>query len=78
MFTCDKGGKHRDLRDSDLHASRRRPNTASQKCNCPFRVVAKQNLDGTWEAAILEERGHHNHTSSDKPEAHAAHRNRGL
>ena len=22
------------------------PNAASQKCYCPFRVVAKQNLDG--------------------------------
>lgn len=72
---CDKGGKYRDRRDLNLHASRRSPNTASQKCDCPFRVVAKQNFDGTWDASIPEERGHHNHTRSGKPEAHAAHQN---
>lgn len=51
------------------------PNAASQKFYCPFRVVAKQNLDGIWNASIPEERGHHNHTCPNIPEAHAAHQN---
>lgn len=75
VFMCDKGGKYRDRRNSNLHPSKQRPDTASQKCDCPFRVVAKQNLDGVWDASISEERGHHNHTGSDKPEARATHRN---
>jgi hypothetical protein len=41
-YKCSKSSKYRDLRNPNMHNSKRRKNTSTTKTDCPFRVVAKR------------------------------------
>jgi hypothetical protein len=76
VYMCDRGGKPRDRKNLDMHASKKRPNAASRKTNCPFRIIAQEQEDGRWKGYIKEE--YHNHEASDSPIAHPSNRTKQL
>jgi hypothetical protein len=45
IYTCDRAGKY-DLKGKDptIHASKRRKNTGSKKCNCLMKVVLRRDI----------------------------------
>jgi hypothetical protein len=62
IYKCAKGGKYRDNKDPTTHKSRRRKNTSTMKCDCPFTISAKH-LDGQsqsgWQVKVAD--NNHNH-----------------
>ncbi|RKF55162.1 hypothetical protein OnM2_092058 [Erysiphe neolycopersici] len=72
---CDKSEKPRDRGKNDLQESKRRK-TSSQKCNCPFRIDAKQLVTGKWEGSVNDKRdkSFHNHLTSDDTIVHISNR----
>ena len=61
IYMCDRSRKPRDRKNTDLYKSKRRPNTGSQKCNCPFCIYAKQREDRKWEGTIAEKQAYYNY-----------------
>jgi hypothetical protein len=58
IYKCAKGGKYRDNKDPTTHESRRRKNTSTMKCHCPFTISAKH-LDGRCYRPVLDRNGRH-------------------
>jgi hypothetical protein len=75
VYQCDRSG-HYNLKgkNPNTHESKQRSNTASKKCNCPFKLALKlTNIDEMpWELSIIE--ASHNHIGSEASTAHSKHR----
>jgi hypothetical protein len=71
VYTCDRAGKYQSKsKRNDVHPSKQR-NSASKKCGCKMKVVAKAEGD-EWRLKVIEPS--HNHDASAAPVAHPAHR----
>jgi hypothetical protein len=55
-----------------MHKSRKRANTGSRKCNCPFMIEAQEHPTGKWRGRVLVE--YHNHDPSAEATSHPSHR----
>jgi hypothetical protein len=62
VYNCSKGGKYRDKgKNPETHESKRRKNTSTRKTECPWQVVAKNNISGGCKVEVVE--NNHNHES---------------
>jgi hypothetical protein len=61
VYICSKGNKYDSRGKSDsMHESKRRKNTSTMKCNCPYRVIAtRETSDSPWSSRTVHEE--HNH-----------------
>jgi hypothetical protein len=60
FYICTKGGKYNAKgKVSTNHPSRQRRNTSTIKTDCPYRVVAWKQLDGSFKTEVLDH--NHNH-----------------
>jgi hypothetical protein len=68
-FACDQACRPPTLGE-------RRRKTATRGTNCPFSVLAKESLNGTWTPRHRPDRRFsvHNHEPSQHPSAHPVHR----
>jgi hypothetical protein len=72
IYWCDRSGKPRDRKNKNLDPSRKRANTGSRCCDCPFKIEAQELPGGRWRGRVLNE--YHNHTASEETTSHPAHR----
>jgi hypothetical protein len=76
IYRCDCWGKLQIRKKKDVHESRKRANTGSKKCNCPFLIEAQELPSGQWRGSTKIE--HYNHDPSNEVTSYPSHRKRAL
>jgi hypothetical protein len=76
VYRCDRWGKPQIRKKEDIYESRKRANTGSRKCNCPFLIEAQELPSGQWRGRMKVE--FHNHDPSDQVTSYPSHRKRAL
>jgi hypothetical protein len=60
VYNCSKKGKYRDKgKNPKTHESKRQKNTSTMKTECPWQVVAKNDISGGCKIEVVE--NNHNH-----------------
>ena len=72
VYGCDRWGVFKSKKQEGIHESRKRANTSTRKCNCPFRIEAQELANKEWQGKLLVL--HHNHTGTLETSSHPAHR----
>jgi hypothetical protein len=76
VYRCDRWGKPQIRKKKDVYKSRKRANTGSRKCNCPFLIKAQELPFSQWRGSTKIE--HHNHNPSNEVTSYPSHRKRAL
>jgi hypothetical protein len=71
-WTCSRSGAYRDHKNPEVHATKKRANTATTKCRCPFRIRATYSIGTNWTIHFVNLE--HNHEAASANSAFPQHR----
>lgn len=73
VLACERGGNYRKLTPGDVQGGKRRRETGTKKCGCPFELkgtkLGMEDEDVGWELTVIC--GTHNHTKLENMEGHS-------
>jgi hypothetical protein len=71
-WTCSRSGAYRDYKNPEVHVSKKRRNTATTKCRCPFRIRVTYSIGTNWTIHFVNL--DHNHKAASANSAFPQHR----